>query len=111
MLATLTAIVTVFVIPPPVAVTVRVELPTLAIELLVRVKVLVPLPGAPILGGLRLVRTPQRAPATNNASGALNPATACVVKVTVALPPGCSDTALVEVEKVKPGTFTVILVL
>ena len=108
LLVTLTAMVTVFVIPPPVAVIVRRAAPTDAVEVLVRVKVL--LPGAATVCELRLAVTPLGTPVTDNASVALNPAIGCAVRVTVAFPPGCSVTAVGLAERTKLGTFTVILV-
>ena len=109
LLATFKVIVTVFVTPPPAAVTVRFEVPTFAAVPRVSVKVLLPLPGAAMLCGLKLGVTPLGTPDTEIANAAVNPPTACVVRVTVAFPAGCSVTVLALAAKVKLGTFTVIL--
>jgi hypothetical protein len=109
LLVTFRVTVTVLVTPPPVAVSVSLKAPTLAVDALVRVKVLAPLPGAAMVCGLKLAVTPLGAPDTDTASAALNPPVAREVSVTVAFPPGRSDTVLALAVRVKPGTLTVIL--
>ena len=72
-------------------------------------KVPLALPGAAMVCGLKLAVTPLGAPDTDMASAALNPPTACAVRVTVAFPAGCRVTVPALADRVKPGTFTVIL--
>lgn len=67
--------------PPPVAVTVRVEAAIAVVELADNVSVLWPLPGAATLDGDRLGVTPLGAPVIDSATAELNPVPAAVVMV------------------------------
>jgi hypothetical protein len=98
---------TVLVIPPPVALTVSFEVPTAVPDALVRVKVLVPFPGAATLCGLKLALIPEGNPDTERATAELKPPSACVVRVTDTFPLAETDAKVVLPDKVKPGTFTV----
>jgi len=95
------------VIPPPVPLTVRVDTPVLVPDALVRVNVLVPFPGAATLCGLKLALIPDGNPDTERATAALNPPSACAVRVIDTLPLAETDVEVVLPDKVKPGTFTV----
>lgn len=99
--------VTVLVIPPPVPLTVRAEVPTGIPDALVKVNVLLPFPGAATLCGLKLALIPDGNPDTERATAALNPPNACVVRVTDTFPLAGTDVEVVLPDKVKPGTFTV----
>jgi hypothetical protein len=78
------------VTPPPVAVTVKVEVPAAAVEAAARVKVLLPLPGDAILVGAKLAVTPAGTPVIDNATAKLNPFTPAVVNVMGVEPPGAT---------------------
>jgi hypothetical protein len=96
--------------PPPVAVTVIRELPTLAAVPFVRVSVERPLPGDPRLCGLRPTVIPVGAPETLSAIADANPPKAEVVNATVPLlvfP--LTETVAETGVSVKPGTLTVKL--
>src|SRR5713101_3771651 len=99
--------VTVLVIPPPVPLTVRVEVPTGTPDALVKVNVLLPFPGAATLCGLKLALIPDGNPDTERATSELNPPSACVVRVTDTFPLAETDAEVILPDKVKPGTFTV----
>src|SRR5947208_875485 len=65
--------VVVWVMPPPVAVTVTELAPVVAVEAAVKVKVELPLPGAAILAGLKLAVTPAGRADVENEIALLNP--------------------------------------
>ena len=71
----------VFVMPPPAAVMVSVELPVEAADAAARVKVLEPLPGEAMLVGAKVPVTPDGSPLIDNATAELNPLDAAVVIV------------------------------
>jgi hypothetical protein len=77
----------VLVTPPPVAVTVSVEVPADAVEAAVNFKVLLPLPGEAILAGEKLAVTPFGTPLMDRATAELNAFTRAVVKVMDAVAP------------------------
>ena len=68
--------------PPPVAVTVRVEVPVLAVDAAFKVSVLVPLPGEAMLVGANAAVTPLGRPLTDIVIADLNPFCRLVVAVT-----------------------------
>jgi len=78
------------VTPPPVAVTVRVEVPAPTVEAAERVNVLLPLPGDAMLVGAKLPLTPVGSPLIDKATAALNPFTRAVVNVMGIEPPGAT---------------------
>ena len=67
------AIVTVWVMPPPVAVTVTLVVPVVAVLLAEKVRVELPLPGDPIEAGLKLAITPVGKPEAESEIAELNP--------------------------------------
>ena len=69
------------VIPPPVAVTVTLDVPVVAVPLAVNVRVELPLPGAAIEAALKLAVTPVGNPATDSPTAELNPPLTVVVIV------------------------------
>ena len=77
----------VLVTPPPVAVTVRVYEPTELPTATVRVKVLVPLPGAAMLGGTNLAVIPLGCTLSDKATADLNPLKPAVDTLIVVEPP------------------------
>jgi hypothetical protein len=90
---TVRLMVLVFVTPPPVAVTVRVQVRAVVPEATASVKVLVPLPGDAMLVGAKLAVTPVGSPLTDKAIADWNPFPAVVVTVTGVEPP-CPTLAL-----------------
>lgn len=74
------------VTPPPVAVTVTVEVPVTAEELADSVNVRLPLPGAAMVVELKLLVTPAGRPLTDKVMAELNPEPAVVVTVIGAEP-------------------------
>lgn len=69
-------------IPPPVAVTVRVVAAIGAVAQALRFTLLLPLPGAAILAGTKIAVTPEGSPLTDMATEELNPFPPTLVKVT-----------------------------
>jgi 2-keto-3-deoxy-6-phosphogluconate aldolase len=80
---TVSAIVTVWVTPPPVAVMVTVALPVVAVLLADRVSVELPLPGAAIEVGLKLAVTPAGSPEAESETAELKPPLTVVEMVLV----------------------------
>lgn len=78
------------VTPPPVAVTVRVQVPVAAVAATDRVKVLLPLPGQAMPVGVKLAVTPPGSPLIDNATAEVNPLTRAVVRVIGVEPPGAT---------------------
>lgn len=70
---TVSATVVVWVTPPPLAVTVTFAVPVVAVLLAEKVKVELPLPGAPIELGLKLAVTPEGRPDAESEIAELNP--------------------------------------
>lgn len=110
MTVTVREITAVWVMPPPVAVTVTLNVPVVAVPPTVNVKVELPLPGAAIEVGLKPAVTPDGRPETDNASAALNPPVTLVVMVELPDAPCAKVTLDGEAFTVKPGVgaeFTV----
>ncbi|HKV38478.1 MAG TPA: hypothetical protein VJX67_04630 [Blastocatellia bacterium] len=82
--------------PPPVAVTVTVELPAGVAEPAVTVIVDDPDPGAPIEAGLKLAVAPEGSPDADNEIAELNPPDIVVDIVEAAEPPCTTDSAAGE---------------
>src|SRR5216684_2626230 len=78
---TVRATVVVWVTPPPVAVTVMLEVPVTAVLLTVNVRVELPLPGAAIEAGLNAAVTPEGRPDAERATAELKPPLTVVVIV------------------------------
>ncbi len=74
-------------IPPPLAVTVTVLVPVVAVLLAEKVSVELPLPGAAMLPGLKLAVTPEGKPEADNEIAELNPPLTEVEIVLVPEPP------------------------
>ena len=68
---------------------------------------LLPFPGAATFCGLKLPVMPDGNPDTERATAALNPPSACAVRVIDTFPLAETDVEVVLPDKVKPGTFTV----
>src|SRR5215469_3206355 len=71
----------VWVMPPPVAVTVTLDVPVVAVLPTVNVRTELPLPGAAIEAELKLPVTPEGKPETDNDTAELNPPLTLVVIV------------------------------
>lgn len=69
------------VTPPPVAVTVTLDVPVVAVPLAMNVSIELPLPGAPIEAELKLAVTPEGKPEADNEIAELNPPLTLVVIV------------------------------
>lgn len=98
-----TTSVTVWVTPPPFAVMVTEWLPTGALALALRVRTLVPEPGAARLEGAKLAVTPLGRPLALNATAELNAEAPLTVRVTVAADPCVMLTEAALSVKVKTG--------
>ena len=104
------AIVAVWVMPPPVAVTVTLVVPVVAVLLAERVRVELPLPGAAMLPGLKLAVTPEGRPEANNEIAELKPPLTEVEIVLVPDPPWATDRLVGDALTAKAGlaaAFTV----
>lgn len=95
--------------PPPVAVTVRVQVPTAVPEATVTVSTLEPLPGDAMAVDENFVVTPLGAALIDKASADLNPFTAEVVRVIVFDPPAATLRLEAFEVSVKVGVNTVRL--
>lgn len=73
--------------PPPVAVTVTLAVPVVAVELAANVRVELPLPGAAIDVGLKLAVTPVGRPEADKETALLKPPLTVVVRVLLPEPP------------------------
>jgi len=93
----------------PVAVTVKLELPVVAPDPLVRVRVEDPLPGEVTIGGLKLAVMPVGNPDTDNATDELKPPNAAMVIFNVPWAVELTVTLVAPGVSEKPGTFTVIV--
>ena len=87
--------------PPPVAVTVKVEVPAATVEPATKVRVLLPAPGAAMLTGAKVAVTPAGTPLMENATAELNAFTFAVVKARDADPPGATVALVALDESVK----------
>src|SRR5207302_1752277 len=104
------AIVAVWVMPPPVAVTVTFVVPVVAVLLAAKVRVELPLPGAAMDVGLKLAVTPEGRPEADSAIAELNPPLTVVEMVVLPELPWATDKLAGEALKVKLGVaaaFTV----
>ncbi len=100
---TVTGITVVWVIPPPVALTVVLNVPVAAVLLAVNVSVELPLPGAAIVVGLKLAVTPLGRPEIESATDELNPFEPEVEIVLVAELPCVTDRLVGEALRAKSG--------
>ena len=89
--------------PPPLAVTVALNVPVAAALLAVNVSVELPEPGAAIDAGLKLAVTPDGRPETDRATAELNPPETAVETVVVAELPWVTDKLAGEAFNVKSG--------
>src|SRR5262249_12579443 len=78
--------------PPPLALIVTVEVPTVAVLLAVNVNVELPEPGAAIDAGLNEAVTPAGKPVAERETAALNPFATVVEMVLVLVPPWARET-------------------
>jgi hypothetical protein len=97
------ATVVVWVVPPPLAVTVTIEVPVVAVVLDEKVSVELPLPGAVMEAGLKLAATPVGNPDTDNEIAELKPPLALVEMVVAAKFPCVKESAAGEAAKLKSG--------
>jgi hypothetical protein len=91
------------VIPPPVAVTVTLEVPTTAVLLAVKVRVELPLPGAAIDAGLKLAVTPDGKPEADSDTAELKPPLTDVAMLVVPVLPRVTDRLAGEALTAKSG--------
>ena len=99
----------VFDTPPPVAVTVSVNVPAVAIDAAARVKVLFPAPGEAMVEGAKVAVTPAGSPLIERAMAEFNPFTPKVLIVTGIDPPGVTLALVALADNVKLGVKTVRL--
>jgi len=104
------AIVTVWVMPPPVAVTVTFAVPVVAALLAVKVRVELPLPGAAIDAGLKLTVTPAGRPEAEREIAELNPPLTAVEIVALPELPWATDRLVGEPLSVKAGVAVAVTV-
>jgi len=97
------ATVVVWVVPPPLAVTVTFEVPVVAVVLDEKVSVELPLPGAVMEAGLKLAVTPVGNPDTDNEIAELKPPLTLVEMVVAAELPCVKESAAGEAAKLKSG--------
>ncbi len=97
----------VLLIPPPVPVTVRIDVPTLAVGAAFSVSLLLPL--LAMLAGAKLAVTPFGNPLTDSVIAEVNPLTATVVTVIGIDPPRATITFVPPSVRLKLGTMTVRL--
>ena len=109
---TVRATVVVWVVPPPLAVTVTLDVPVAAVLLAVKVSVELPFPGAAIDVGLKVAVTPAGKPDAASVIAELNPPVAAVEIVVLALLPCVRDRLLDEALRLKsaaaPGLKTIL---
>lgn len=97
-------------IPPPLAVTVTLLVPVVAVLLAAKVSVELPLPGAAKLPGLKLAVTPEGRPEADNEIAELKPPLTDVEIVLVPEPPCATDTLVGEALTVKLGVAVAVIV-
>ena len=97
------ATVVVWVVPPPLAVTVTFEVPVVAVVLDEKVSVELPFPGAVMEAGLKLAVTPVGNPDTDNEIAELKPPLTLVEMVVAAEFPCVKESAAGEAAKLKSG--------
>jgi hypothetical protein len=107
---TVSEIVTVWVIPPPLAVTVTLVVPVVAVLLAERVRVELPLPGAAMLPGLKLAVTPEGRPEADNEIAELKPPLTEVEMVLVPELPWATDKLVGEALRLKLGVAVAVIV-
>ena len=107
---TVSAIVTVFVTPPPLAVTVTFAVPVVAVLLAEKVSVELPLPGAARLLGLKAAVTPEGSPEADNEIAELKPPLNAVEIVLLPEPPCATDKLVGEALRVKLGVAVAVMV-
>jgi hypothetical protein len=107
---TVSEIVTVWVIPPPLAVTVTLVVPVVAVLLAERVRVELPLPGAAMLPGLKLAVTPEGRPEADNEIAELKPPLTKVEMVLVPELPWATDKLVGEALRLKLGVAVAVIV-
>jgi hypothetical protein len=98
------------VTPPPVAVTVTLEVPVVAVPLAVNVRVELPLPGAAIDVELKLAVTPVGSPPTESETAELKPPVAFVVIVELPEVPCARDRLEGEATTVKSAAWAAFTV-
>ena len=96
--------------PPPLAVTVTVEVPVTAVLLTVKVSVELPLPGAAIEAGLKLAVTPVGRPEAVRETAELKPPVTAVVIVVLPELPWVTDTLGGDAVRVKSGAVAALMV-
>jgi hypothetical protein len=96
--------------PPPVAFTVTLVVPVVAVLLAVKVRVELPLPGAAIEVGLKLAVTPAGRPEADNEIAELNPPLTEVEIVLLPDVPWATDKLVGEALKVKLGVAVAVIV-
>ena len=104
---TVSAMVAVCVNPPPVPVTVMVDVPAATVEGTVMVTADVPEPGAAMDVGLKATVTPDGWPVALSAMAESNPPETFVVMVDEPLLPATTETEVGEAEMVKAGVSVV----
>lgn len=97
-------------IPPPLAVTVTLVVPVVAVLVAEKVNVELPLPGAAMLPGLKLALTPEGRPEADNEIAELKPPLTEVEIVLVLEPPCATDTLVGEALTVKLGVAVAVIV-
>jgi hypothetical protein len=98
------------VIPPPLAFTVTFVVPVVAVALAEKVRVELPLPGAPMDAGLKLAVTPAGRPEAESEIAELKPPLTVVEIVLLPEPPWATDRLVGDALSVKLGlaaAFTV----
>jgi hypothetical protein len=107
---TVSEIVTVCVIPPPLAVTVTFVVPVVAVLLAEKVRVELPLPGAAMVPGLKLAVTPEGRPEADNEIAELKPPLTEVEMVLLPEPPWATDRLVGEALRLKLGVAVAVMV-
>ena len=102
--------VAVWTVPPPLAFTVTVAVPDVAVLLAVNVRVELPLPGAAIELGLKLTVTPAGKPEAESETAELNPPLMVVDIVEVPELPWATDRLVGEALTVKSGVALEVMV-
>ena len=97
-------------IPPPVAVTVTLAPPMVAVLLAVNVRVELPLPGAAMEPGLKLAVTPAGKPEAESEIAELKPPLTAVEMVLLPAPPCVTDKLVGESLSVKLGVAALLTV-
>ena len=102
--------VVVWVIPPPLAVTVIFDVPMVAVVLAVNVSVELPLPGAAMEAGLKLAVTPVGIPEAESETAELKPPLTVVVMVVLPELPRVTDRLAGDAVTVKLGDAAGLMV-